>query len=142
MSRGQRIGLLAAVVAIAVVAFVIAKPGSDDDNSDTNTQAASKGSKPSKPAKPPGPKTARIELKDHNPVGGSKVIKVKRDDRVLIVVTSDVADSIHLHGYDIEKEAGPSKPARFAFRAKNEGAYELESHHADEKIATLQVEPG
>ena len=32
MSRGQRIGLLVAAVAIAVVAFVIAKPGSDDNS--------------------------------------------------------------------------------------------------------------
>lgn len=121
MSRGQRIGLLAAVVAIAVVAFVIAKPGSDDTS---------------------GPQTIRIQLKNHDPVGGRRVIKVKKDDRVLIVVSSDKPETVHLHGYEIEREITPSKPGRFAFRAKNEGAFELESHTTEKKLATLQVQPG
>ena len=141
MSRGQRIGLLAAALVIAVVAFVIAKPGSDDSKDSTTTQAAGKSGKPNEPAKPAGPQTTRIQLKNHAPVGGRKVIKVKKGVRVLIVVSSDAPDSVHLHGYDIEKEITPSKPGRYAFQAKNEGAFELESHETDQKIATLQVEP-
>ena len=49
-----------------------------------------------------------------------------------IVVSSDVPDEIHLHGYDIEKEAAPGKPARFRFKADAEGAFELESHAAED----------
>jgi hypothetical protein len=128
MSRGQRIGLLAAAVAIAVVAFVIAKPGSDD---------SSKSGSPSKRA---GPASFRIQLKNHKPVG-RKVIKVKTGDRVLIVVSSDKPETVHLHGYEIEREITPSKPGRYAFTAKNEGAYDLESHTTEKKIATLQVQP-
>jgi hypothetical protein len=123
-----------AAVAIAVVAFVIAKPGSDDNKTDTTTQAAEK-------AKPAGPQVFRIQLKNHNPVGGRKVIKVKKGDRVLIVVSSDKPETVHLHGVDIEREITPSKPGRYAFTAKNEGAYELESHTTEQKIATLQVQP-
>ena len=138
MSRGQRIGLLAAAVAIAVVAFVIAKPGSDDNDDSTTTQAAGSSGKPSKPA---GPKTTRIQLKNHNPVGGRKVIKVKKDDKVLIVVSSDKPDTVHLHGYEIEREITPAKPGRYSVRARNEGAFELESHTTEQKLATLQVGP-
>jgi hypothetical protein len=122
MSRGQRIGLLAAAVAIAVVAFVIAKPGSNDKSKDPQT-------------------TIRLQLKNHNLVGGSRVIRVKKDDRVLLIVSSDKPEKVHLHGYEIERDITPSKPGRFAFTAKNEGAYELESHTTEKKIATLQVQP-
>ena len=69
------------------------------------------------------------------------MIKVKKGDRVLIVVSSDKPETVHLHGYEIEREITPSKPGRFAFTAKNEGAYELESHTTEKKLATLQVQP-
>jgi hypothetical protein len=122
MSRGQRIALVVAALVVAVAAFVIAKPGSND-------------------SKPPGPKTFRIALRGHNPVGGRKTIKITKGDRALLVVTSDGSDTVHLHGWNIERKITPAKPGRYAFRAKNEGAYELESHTTEQKIATIQVQP-
>ena len=65
-------------------------------------------------------------------VGGVKTIKAKRGDTVRIVVSSDAPDEIHLHGYDIEREAEPGKPANFRFKADAEGAFELESHAAED----------
>ena len=49
-----------------------------------------------------------------------------------IVVSSDAADEIHLHGYDIEKNAAPGTPARFNFKANIEGVFEIESHAAED----------
>ena len=135
MSRGQRIALVAGVAVVAVVAFVIAQPGSNDSKDKTTTQAQT-------PGKPPGPKTFHIALKGHNPVGGRKTIKITKGDRALLVVSSDGKDTVHLHGWNIEREVTPAKPGRFAFKAKNEGAYELESHTTEQKLATIQVLPG
>jgi hypothetical protein len=131
MSRGQRIALVMGVAVVAVVAFVIAQPGSNDK---TTTRAQT-------PGKPLGPKTFHIALKGHNPVGGRKTIKITKGDRALLVVTSDGSDTVHLHGWNIEKKVTPTKPGRFAFRARNEGAYELESHTTEQKLATIQVLP-
>lgn len=125
MSRGQRIGLAVAVVVVAIVAFVIANPGS---------------SKKSKTAS--GPQTFRIALKGHSPVGGRKTITITQGNRAVILVSSDGKDTVHLHGWNIEREITPSKPGRFAFKADNQGAYELESHTTNQKIATIQVRPG
>jgi hypothetical protein len=132
VSRGQRIGLVAAVAVVAIVAFVIAKPGGGNSDK-TSTQSA---------GKPAGPKKFRITLKGHNPVGGKQTISLTKGDRASIVVSSDGKDTLHLHGWDIEREITPSKPGRFAFTADNEGAYEMESHTTDQKIATIQVRPG
>jgi hypothetical protein len=134
MSRGQRIALVVVVAVLAVVAFVIANPGSNDSKDKTSTQAQ-------KPGKPAGPKTFHIALKGHNPVGGRQTIKLTKGDSALLVVSSDGKDTVHLHGWNIEREVTPTKPGRFAFTAKNEGAYELESHTTEQKLATIQVLP-
>jgi hypothetical protein len=65
---------------------------------------------------------------------------------VRIVVRSDAADEIHLHGYDITRSAGPGQPAQFRFKADAEGAFEMESHVAEDAgrdplVARLVVSP-
>jgi hypothetical protein len=156
MTRNQRIGLIAAAVAVAVLAFVIASPGADDEGGNaaqstvttqTETGGGGGGTPPETEAPaPPEPQATRIELRASEVVGGPAEIRVTNGDTVVIVVSSDTADQIHLHGYDIEKEAAPGQPARFRFKAKLEGQFELESHVAEDAgreplVGTLIVEP-
>jgi FtsP/CotA-like multicopper oxidase with cupredoxin domain len=155
MSRNQRIVLVVAALAVAVAAFVIAQPGDDDDSKQssnttqtqeptgTGTETDTTAEQPAEPAEPP---VTRINVKGGVIDGDVKSIEVAKGDTVRIVVTSDVEDEIHLHGYDIEKEAGPGKPARFKFKATLEGAFELESHAAEDAgeeplLARLLVGP-
>jgi FtsP/CotA-like multicopper oxidase with cupredoxin domain len=154
MSRNQRIGLVVAALVVAVVAFVVAQPGDGDDpkpsSKATQTQTpADSGTdtetetQPKAPAEPP---VTRISLTGGVIAGDVKSIEVAKGDTVRIVVSSDVEDEIHLHGYDIEREAAPGKPARFKFKADVEGAFELESHAAEDAgkeplVARLLVGP-
>jgi heme/copper-type cytochrome/quinol oxidase subunit 2 len=131
MSRNQRIGLVVAAFVVAVVGFVIASSGGDDDSSSSsNTQSQASGG--TEKSTPTAPQVTRIQTKGGVLVGEPKDIRVAKNEVVNIVVSSDVPDEIHLHGYDIEKEAGPGKPARFHFKADVEGAFELESHAAED----------
>jgi FtsP/CotA-like multicopper oxidase with cupredoxin domain len=154
MSRNQRIVLVVGALVVAVVAFIVAQPGDDDDStpssSGTQTQTTADDAtdtetetQPEEPAEPP---VTRISVKGGVIAGDVKSIEVAKGDTVRIVVSSDVEDEIHLHGYDIEKEAGPGKPARFEFKADVEGAFELESHVAEDAgeeplLARLLVGP-
>jgi FtsP/CotA-like multicopper oxidase with cupredoxin domain len=154
MSRNQRIVLVVGALVVAVVAFIVAQPGDDDDStpssSATQTQTTADDAtdtatetQPEEPAEPP---VTRISVKGGVIAGDVKSIEVAKGDTVRIVVSSDVEDEIHLHGYDIEKEAGPGKPARFEFKADVEGAFELESHVAEDAgeeplLARLLVGP-
>jgi FtsP/CotA-like multicopper oxidase with cupredoxin domain len=155
MSRNQRLGLVAAVVAIAVVAFVVAKPGDDDNPRSTgksqrgsnsaHTDTAADGARGTRP-QPAKPSVTRIAIRGGAVRGGPKTITVKKGDAVRIVVTSDAPNSLHLHGFDLEQEAVPGKPARFGFKADIEGEFELESHTFEDagqepRVASLRVEP-
>jgi len=154
VSRNQRIGLVVAALVVAVVAFVVAQPGDDDDptpsSSATQTQTpadnATDTETETETEAAAAPPVTRISLKGGVIEGAVKSIEVARGDTVRIEVSSDVDDEIHLHGYDIEKEAAPGKPARFKFKADVEGAFELESHAAEDAgkeplVARLLVGP-
>lgn len=123
MSRGQRLGLVALAVVVAAVAFVIARPSSDDKSKDAATTPAAGSKSAAKPK--------QIKLKNHAPVGGVQKIQAAKGARVTFTVVGDKADQIHLHGYNVEKELKPGKPVTFSFPGKIEGAFEIESHVAE-----------
>ena len=160
MSRNGRIALIATAIVVAVLAFVIASPGNDDEGGEqaaqTTTQAETGGAEATPaeteagtettPPEPPEPEVTRIRIRGGEVAGGAATITVKKGDVVRIVVAADAPDDIHLHGYDIEKPAAPGQPARFKLKADIEGSFEMESHVAEDAgrdplIARLNVEP-
>lgn len=72
-------------------------------------------------------------------VTGDTSPSVKRGDRVSISVTSDVADELHLHGYDIARPLTPGQTTTFSFVADIPGKFELELHHNPTRLLTLTV---
>ena len=71
--------------------------------------------------------------------GDTGRIPVAAGERVTLVVSGDVADEIHLHGYDLTAALGPGAPAELAFDAAVPGVFELELHEAGTVLLTLQV---
>jgi hypothetical protein len=154
MSRNQRIGLLAAAALVAVVAIVVAVASGGGDDSDssannttqtTTTGAAGGTDTGGTSTEAPAP-SFKLDIKGGNPVGGVQDFKVKKGDRVTIVVTADAHDDIHIHGVDIEKPVEPGKPTTFKFTADTEGIFDIESHVAEDagrepQMAKLTVEP-
>ena len=157
MPRNQRIGLIVAALAVAAIAFLIARPGDDEPESsasttpvqtetETDTGTPTASPQPTTETEPPPPPVTRIAIAGGVVEGGPKTIEVTRGDTVRIVVTADADDDIHLHGYDIERTAAPGRPARFRFKANAEGEFEIESHVAEDAgrdplVARLVVAP-
>jgi hypothetical protein len=75
------------------------------------------------------------------PTGGIVREKVNKNDRVVLIVRSDVADHIHLHGYDIMLDVAPGKPARLPFKAAIPGRFEVELEDRGVQIADITVNP-
>jgi hypothetical protein len=130
-----RLLIVAAAVVVAAGLFVVLRPDSDEGvTATTLTQATTTSptvtepSVPAPPRPPAPPPTAqvRITVRDGRPVGGIRQVTVARGRRVVLIVTSDVADHIHLHGYDVIRDVVPGKPTRLTFRATIVGTVEVE----------------
>ena len=103
--------------------------------------------RPSPPVPPPPvsiplePDVTRIAIvvRGGGVVGGIKRATVEKGADVVILVTSDVADEVHLHGYDRKIDVIPGKTGRLRFEATARGRFEveLEDHHL--QIADLTV---
>jgi hypothetical protein len=72
------------------------------------------------------PTIIRISVADGAPVGGIARPRIDKDALVVIVVRSDTAGEIHLHGYDIVREVAQGGTARLRFEATTPGRFELE----------------
>jgi hypothetical protein len=90
---------------------------------------------------PEGPTVVRVRVVNGAPRGGIVRRTVDQGDRVAIVVTSDVADHIHLHGYDIVRDVAAGGTARIAFRATVPGRFEVELEDRMIQIADITVQP-
>jgi hypothetical protein len=144
MSTGARLGILAGIIVVAIVALVIAGGGGDDNKSDTAATSASTSTSTSTTttqAKPAGPPTFTVIVAHAKPVGGVKKIKVHKGDKLRLVVKSDTADEIHIHGYDLHKDVEAGGTVRFNFKATIDGGFEIELEALKQQIAELTVEP-
>ena len=56
-----------------------------------------------------------------------------------INVTSDSADTIHVHGYEIEKDVVAGQQTVITFVADQAGRYEIETQTIEATIATVNV---
>jgi hypothetical protein len=72
--------------------------------------------------------------------GDAGRVKVATGTAVTLVVTSDVADEVHVHGYDIEKQLTAGEPVTLQFDATIAGVFEVELHEAGTVLLRLQVE--
>ena len=83
----------------------------------------------------------RVNVRGGVPAGGIVRESAGKGDRVVLVVTSDVSDHVHVHGYDLMRDVGPGKRARIAFRATLPGRFEVELEDRGVQIALLTVNP-
>jgi hypothetical protein len=83
----------------------------------------------------------RIEVTfaDGKASGDTGRVQVAVGTSVTLVVTSDVADEVHVHGYDKEAELSPGQPTEIEFDATIPGIFEVELHHASTVLRRLQV---
>ena len=87
------------------------------------------------------PTDVKIVVVNGTPKGGIVRQTVDKDDQVVLVVTSDVADEIHLHGYDKAKDVTAGGTIRLPFKATIPGRFEAELESRGVQIAEITVEP-
>jgi hypothetical protein len=138
------------IVGIAIVVaaglYLVFRPDDTDEpsaNPPPPTTVATTDTTTAPPPPPPGPPPpaqVRIVIRGGLPVGGPRRVTVARGRRVILNVTSDVSDHVHLHGYDLMQDVGPGMPARIAFRATRPGTVEAELEDRGVQIARITAQ--
>jgi hypothetical protein len=85
------------------------------------------------------PVTIRVLVTGGKPVGGIQRATVKKGQTVAIVVHSDVADEVHVHGYDLHKDVAAGGTVRITFPATIVGEFEAELESRKLQIVEFTV---
>ncbi|MGH3031520.1 MAG: hypothetical protein ACRDNE_12310 [Gaiellaceae bacterium] len=149
----RRILLALGAVVAAAVLFVVLRPEDPEEATATEPTAAAPTTTPATTESSPGTTTSapptpeeervqvEVEFREGRVVGGVQRVEVERGERVEIVVRSDVADHVHVHGIDIFRNVAPGSPARLRFRPRTPGVVEIELEDRHLLLAELEVRP-
>jgi hypothetical protein len=151
----RKVALAAAALGLLLSLFLALRPGGDDESAATTppattttggtsantTTVAPPATTAAKPPKARPSRTIRITVKGARPQGGILRTTVTKGDKVVLVVTSDVADEVHFHGYDLSTDVAPGAPARIAFKATVPGRFEVELEQRGVQLADIEVKP-
>ena len=145
------IGLGALVALVAL--FLVFRPGDDetDGAGTTTSQVTAPPTLEPPPTEPetetaptvtePQPVELAVAIRGGEAVGGIVRATATKGETVVVVVRSDVADHVHVHGYDLMADVGPGKPGRVRFTASLTGRFEIELENRGRQIAQLTVLP-
>jgi hypothetical protein len=107
------------------------------------TSPSAGASSPSAPASPTAPavdQTIRITYAGGQVSGVSSLVKVKLNSTVALVVTSDVADEVHFHGYDKSADVTKGGTVTIVFKATLPGRFEVELEKLKHRLVVLQIQ--
>jgi hypothetical protein len=150
----RKVALIAASLGLLVSLFFALRPEDDESAAQTTTAQTTTEAPPPTTTEPvttgaPPPTTiqapATVEINyvivGGRPQGGIARDSVARGRIVVITVTSDVADHVHVHGYDLMADVAPGAPATIRFTADAPGRFEIELEDSGVQIAELEVRP-
>jgi hypothetical protein len=141
--RNALIGAAAVIVAAGL--FIVLRPDNGNDNASgntttTGTTTSSSTTTSTTPPAPPPPTNVRIVVRGGEPVGGIRNVTVSKGRQVVLIVNSDVADEVHLHGYNLKRDVEPGTPSRLPFRATINGTVEVELEQRGVPLARITTQ--
>lgn len=98
---------------------------------------------PDAPAASPSPAPAArvldVTFADGKVSGVEGRVEVNKGEQIVLRVTSDIVEEIHVHGYDLYADLVPGQTAELVFVADLPGSYEVELHDAGRPLFQLRV---
>jgi hypothetical protein len=143
MSRRQRFVFLAIAVVIAAVAVVVLADTSEDDEQPGQT-AATATATPTGTATESAEETATATPTPTPPplltAGHVTKLEYTEGETVRFRARSDTDEEVHVHGYDIAKDAPAGQTITMSFKATIPGIVDIEFEHSGEQIGELRVD--
>ena len=135
----RKVALIAAGLGLLVSLYFALRPGDDNEAASTTTAVTTTApttteAPPATTEAPPAttteaataPVQVDVVVVGGEPQGGIVRESVDLDSAVVLTVTSDVADEVHVHGYDLMADVAPGAPATIRFTADAPGRFEIE----------------
>jgi hypothetical protein len=91
------------------------------------------------PSAPEADRTVTIAVRDGKVVPAPARTELRRGERIALRVTSDRADTLHVHGYDKELALPPGQEATLTLTADRTGLFEVETHESRLVLTQLLV---
>jgi uncharacterized cupredoxin-like copper-binding protein len=155
----RTVALIAAALGLILSLYFALSPDDDGETTPTTTAAqTTTGATTTEPevttteaevtttapatTAPAEPQVVRISISvpgDEAPT--VRKFTVKQGRQVELVVKSELADEVHLHGYDLSADVAPGEPATIRFKATAPGLFEAELESRSLPIAELEVRP-
>jgi hypothetical protein len=133
-----RAGALVALSAAALVGCGDSEPAARPP-----VEASPQATTPPPSATPPTTaapgRTIEVVYTGGEVVGGARKETVRLGERVRIRVTSDVAEQVHVHTYDLRADVAPGQAAEVDLIATIPGRHEVELEKASKPLLTLEV---
>lgn len=161
--RNAALIVVAAVVLVVGLIFVVGADNSDapstaNDAAATTTETVTSAPTPApgttsggtsatgatpapEPEAAPAPEVPTVTVAGGKPDGGVQKLAFAKGDEVRFKVVSDVADEIHVHGFDLMKDVEAGGSVSFDFPARFDGKYEVELEGHGTQIASLEIQP-
>ena len=126
----KKITLIVALIILLVILFVWLKP--------KKTEAPTDGVSTATVAET---RTFELGIAGRKIVSGPQVLKAIKDDKIVLRVTSDEAEELHVHGIDISLDLEPNKVATVIFTANLTGGFAFELEKSGTELGTLEIMP-
>jgi hypothetical protein len=131
-----------AAIALLMMSTALGACGGDDETTGGETTSGGEvTATQDKESTAPKPTVETIVIRNGKPVGGVRELDYTAGEQVRFRVRSDVADEIHIHGYELSEEVAAGGSASFSFPADIEGIFEVELEGRAEQIAELRIDP-
>ena len=134
---------LVSVVAVSLAAMVLSGCASASEpgaGGATPTSPASNGPTGAASVEPTTDAVVvRLRVEDGKVTPVTHRVKVGNGQSVRLVVTADVADEVHVHGYDRHIDVEPGVAAAEEFVADQSGVFEVELEDAEIQLVQLEV---
>lgn len=88
-----------------------------------------------------GGEVPTIVVRDGEPVGGIQTLEFDAGEEIRFRISSDAAEEIHVHGYEISKDVPAGGTIELDFPAELEGIYEAELEELGVQIVELRINP-
>lgn len=140
---GSRLGLIGAGIAVIVVVFLLARPDDAVVPAPSATSTASVPTPSTATSSPePSPTATEVDVVVADGAVTTPIAaEVALGAEVLLRISSDVADEVHVHGYDLETEVPAGGTGELRFSADAAGVFEVEFHESGLLLLRLTVAP-